>query len=95
MKALVSENRTIYTLRELKRLKKLFYVERDFIKIGYRAHENMTAGMCLRSLCQMHNETSSILTHALPAIYMIVQTIMLLMGTGCYAEFKTSQSVWV
>ena len=72
---MVGSNRTIYSLKELKRIKKLFFVEKEHIEVGYRAHENMTAGMCVKSLCQMHNETLNIYTHLLPAVYTLFQMV--------------------
>ena len=82
-------------MTELKKIKKLFFVEKEHIEVGYRAHDNMTVGMCCKSMCQIHNETGNIYTHFLPALYTLYQTILLLMGAGCYAEFKHRQSFWV
>jgi len=72
IEALESSSKTIYTLKDLKRLKKLFFVEKEHIKVGYRANHNMTFGMCCQSLCQVHNETGNIYTHMLPAIYILI-----------------------
>ena len=55
----------------------------------------MTVAMCTKSMCQMHNETMNIYTHFLPALYILAQMVMLLLGAGPYAEFKTPQSFWV
>ena len=92
VQALVTSNRSVYTLKELKRIKKLFFVEKEHIEVGYRAHENMTAKMCCRSVCQVHNETFNIWSHMLPAVYIIYQLVLLCLGSGCYSEFKTTQS---
>ena len=71
IQALVQSDKTIYSLKELKRIKKLFFMERRHIEVGYRAHPKMTVGMCTRSICQLHNETMNIYTHMLPAFYIL------------------------
>ena len=55
----------------------------------------MTMGMCCRSLCQVHNETANIYTHMLPALYILIQLVLLITGSGCYAKFNHQQSFWV
>lgn len=61
--------RFIYSYRELKRQKTFFFVRREYINYHYRAHEQMTAIMCLKSLFILHNETMNILSHIIPGIY--------------------------
>ena len=51
----------------------LWFCKRDHILYNYRAHENMTTWMCLKSFFYLHNETMSILSHFLPGIYFSVQ----------------------
>ena len=55
----------------------------------------MTATMCCRSLCQVHNETMNIYTHFVPALYILVQLCMLWTASGPYSEFKMAQSFYV
>ena len=86
----MQSDKTVYSLKELKRIKKLFFMEKKHIEVGYRAHPKMTVRMCTRSICQLHNETMNIYTHMLPAVYILFQTFLLLCGLGPYAEFKTA-----
>ena len=65
-------DKMIYTLKELKKKEHLFYVKRDFIRYGYRAHEDMNFKRCTSSLCMVHNETMNIYSHLIPGIYFIV-----------------------
>ena len=67
--SMLDKDKLIYNIDELRNIKKLFFVERDHITVGYRAHENMTIGMCTKTACMMHNETMNIYTHFLPALY--------------------------
>ena len=65
-------SKIIYTLKELRKKDNLFFVKRDYIRYGYRAHENMTFGMCTKTVCQVHNETGNVFTHLLPGIYFLI-----------------------
>ena len=66
-------SRTTYSLRELKALKgRLFFVPKKFVEEGFRAHPNMTTYKCFKSLFYLHNESTNIWSHLLPALYFLV-----------------------
>ena len=71
-------NRMVYSLRELKKKDNLFYIKRDYIKYGYRAHENMTFRRCSSSLCVVHNETMNVYSHLIPGLYFLYQLVLIL-----------------
>lgn len=86
-------NRLIYDLKELKPLmKKMYYSRREFIRYGYRAHPNMTWGMCTSTLVKCHCETGNIWTHLLSAFYFVIQMALLVNKVGPYDQFATEES---
>ena len=48
--------------------------------------------MCTKSLCQVHNETASIYTHFLPALYILAHLVLLLTKQGVYEKIHQTQS---
>lgn len=68
---------SVYDVQTLKH-HKMFYVHRDYITVGYRACPNMTVSKCTRSLFQLHNETTNVWSHLIPAIYFTHRFVTLL-----------------
>ena len=67
----------IYDLKELKPvMKQMYFSKREFIRYGYRAHPNMTFGMCTKTLVMCHCETGNVWSHLLSAIYFIYQLVL-------------------
>ena len=84
----------IYTLRELKRRKDLFFIKRDFIRYGYRAHNDMTFTRCTSTLCMVHNETMNVYSHLIPGLYFILQLFLILTHQGVYSEYSSPSSTY-
>jgi adiponectin receptor len=83
----------IYDLKELKPLmKQMYFSKREFIRYGYRAHPNMTWGMCSKTLFMCHCETGNVWTHLLSAFYFMYQLMLLINKQGVYSEFETEES---
>lgn len=75
----VTEDRIIYSLKELEPFKdKIYYYLREHIIWGYRAHPKMTWSKCSSTVCMVHCETFNIWTHLLASLYFIYQLIVLL-----------------
>ena len=67
----------IYDLKELKPvMKQMYFSKREFIRYGYRAHPNMTFGMCTKTLVMCHCETGNVWSHLLSAVYFIYQLVL-------------------
>jgi hypothetical protein len=76
----------IFSLVELKQMRDIFFVKRDFITVGYRAAcPCLTAAMCNKSIFMLHNETMNIWSHMLPAFYFIYQLVCITFGLSCYS----------
>ena len=66
-----------------------------YIKHGYRAHRNMDACKCTKSLFTLHNETLSIWTHLLATIYFMYQIKLVYLNEGAYQEVKERNNHYV
>ena len=87
-------DKLIYTLRELKRNKHLFFVKRDFIRYGYRAHEDMNFKRCTSTMCMVHNETMNVYSHLIPGLYFLYHLVLILTHSGPYSVFTTQSSIY-
>ena len=74
-----SDELAIYDLQTLKQLK-LFYVQRDYITAGYRGCPKVTIYECTKTLFKIHNETTNVWSHLIPAFYFTYQLLMLIFG---------------
>ena len=63
------DSKFIHSLRGLKKLKDTFFERKRYIKLGYRAHQNLTVGKCTKSLFMLHNETFNTWSHLLCGVY--------------------------
>ena len=72
-----SSDKMVFDLKELNHMHDPpYFLYREYIAYGYRAHPNMNAMMCTKSMFTCHCETTNIWTHLLPALYFLAQLIL-------------------